>query len=69
VLVDGATWRVRGLRGGVIDTLAGGATSALVDGAGAQAGFQLPRAVAAAPDDSILVADTGNHALRRIVAP
>ena len=69
VLVDGATWRIRGLRGSVIDTIAGGATSELVDGAGAAAGFQLPHAVAAAPDGSILVADTGNHAIRRIAAP
>ena len=69
VLVDGATWRIRGLRGGVIDTIAGGATSERVDGAGPSAGFQLPHAAAAAPDGSILVADTGNHALRRIVAP
>ena len=69
VLVDGATWRIRGLRGSVIDTIAGGATSELVDGAGSAAGFQLPHAVAAAPDGAILVADTGNHALRRIAAP
>lgn len=69
VLVDGATWRVRGMRNGLIDTIAGGATAALVDGAGASAGFQMPHAVAAAPDGSILVADTGNHALRRIVCP
>jgi hypothetical protein len=61
---------VRGLGGGgAIDTIAGGATSSLVDGVGASAGFQLPHGAAAAPDGSILVTDTGNHALRRIVVP
>lgn len=69
VLVDGATWRIRGLRGNVIDTIAGGATAELADGDGARAGFQMPHAAVAAPDGSILVADSGNHALRRIVAP
>jgi DNA-binding beta-propeller fold protein YncE len=70
VLVDGATWRLRAIgSGGVIDTHAGGATSSLVDGLGANAGFQLPHGAAAAPDGTLLVVDTGNHALRRIVAP
>lgn len=67
LLIDGATWRVRALGAGTVDTLAGGATSSPVDGAGASAGFQLPHAAAAAPDGTVLVADTGNHALRRLI--
>ncbi len=69
VLLDTAASRVRLLSGGQVVTLAGGARVDLVDGAGAQAGFALPRAAAAAPDGSVLVADSGNHALRRITLP
>lgn len=70
VILDGATWRVRAIgASGAIDTLAGGVTASLVDGSGASAGFQLPHAVAVAPDGSLLIADTGNRALRRITVP
>jgi N,N-dimethylformamidase beta subunit-like protein/NHL repeat-containing protein len=69
VLMDGATYRIRILHAGSIDTLAGGTTAAAVDGDGASAGFALPRAAALAADGSLLVVDVGNHALRRIVLP
>jgi hypothetical protein len=69
VLLDAATYRVRLLAGGQVSTLAGGATSARVDGPGATAGFAFPRAAAFAADGSLLVADVGNHALRRITLP
>jgi DNA-binding beta-propeller fold protein YncE len=66
VLLDGASARVRALRNGVVDTLAGGRSGSLTDGAGSDVHFRFPRAVAIAPDGSILVVDVADHALRRI---
>jgi hypothetical protein len=65
-LLDAASYRIRILQNGAVRTLAGGATSALVDGAGSDAGFSLPRAAVFAADGSLVVCDTGNHALRKI---
>ncbi|MBI4508859.1 MAG: hypothetical protein HY698_04435 [Deltaproteobacteria bacterium] len=67
LLLDGATFRLRALDEGRIDTLAGGATARLVDGPGSIAGFGLTRAAATAPDGSIFVVDSENRALRRVV--
>ncbi|WP_425603982.1 gluconolaconase [Luteimonas kalidii] len=50
---------------GRVRTLAGGARG-FVDGAGAQARFDTPTALAVAGDGTVWVADTGNRALRRI---
>jgi sugar lactone lactonase YvrE len=36
------------------------------DGRGTEARFALPHAIAVAPDGSLIVADTGNHSIRRI---
>jgi sugar lactone lactonase YvrE len=69
VLLDGATARVRALRNGVVDTLAGGRGAPGIDGSGSEAGFGFPRGVAAAPDGSLLVVDVEQHALRRITLP
>jgi len=69
LLLDEATARVRALSGSNIDTLAGGQRGGTVDGCGSGAGFGGPRALAAAPDGSILVADAREHALRRITFP
>jgi glucose/arabinose dehydrogenase len=66
VFLDGASARVRALRNGVVDTLAGGLKVGTLDGAGDAAGFSFPRALAVAPDGSILVVDLADHALRRI---
>ena len=66
VFIDEATARIRALRSGTIDTLAGGQQGGTVDGAGARAGFAGPRALAAAPDGSVLVVDAPGHSLRRI---
>lgn len=66
VFIDGASARVRALRDGMVETLAGGRQSGTIDGAGDEAAFGWPRALAVAPDGSILVADPREHALRRI---
>lgn len=52
---------------GRVRTLAGSARG-FADGSGAQARFDTPTALALAADGSVWVADTGNHALRRIDA-
>jgi hypothetical protein len=50
-----------------IGTLAGVAgTAGASDGPAATAQFNAPRGIAAAPDGSVYVADTGNHTIRRI---
>jgi len=66
IFLDGASARVRALRNGVVDTLAGGQKGGTVDGDGDDAGFSFPRAVAVAPDGSIYVVDLAEHALRRV---
>jgi phospholipase/lecithinase/hemolysin/sugar lactone lactonase YvrE len=48
-----------------VSTLAGGAPG-FVDGAGTAARFNAPSALALADDGALYVADTGNHAIRRI---
>lgn len=55
---------------GQVRTLAGaptgGAVGGYADGTGPQARFAAPAGIAIAPDGSLLVADTGNHRLRRV---
>lgn len=50
---------------GVVTTLAG-STAGFADGTGAEAQFSLPYGVAIAPDGTIVVADGGNHCIRRV---
>ncbi len=50
---------------GSVTTLAGGGRG-FVDGPGARARFATPSALALAPDGALVVADTGNHAIRRV---
>jgi len=57
---------VRAIRGGSIDTLAGGLRGRTVDGSGSQAAFGAPRGVAIAPDGSAYVVDANEHTLRHI---
>jgi sugar lactone lactonase YvrE len=66
VFLDGASGRVRSLRGDIVDTLAGGRSGGGTDGFGSDVRFGFPRSLAIAPDGSILVVDTEQHALRRI---
>jgi DNA-binding beta-propeller fold protein YncE len=52
-----------------VETLAGSAGEAgSADGPAEAARFNNPRGIAAAPDGSVYVADTGNHTIRRIAA-
>jgi hypothetical protein len=66
VFVDGATARVRWLRSGAVETVAGGQHGGTIDGAADTAGFGWLRGVAVAPDGRIFVVDAREHALRRI---
>jgi hypothetical protein len=49
-----------------VTTVAGGAGPGLVDGAGVDARFDTPSGLVAVADGSVVVADTGNDALRRV---
>jgi len=53
---------------GTVTTLAGNGKPGLLDGAALTAGFDTPSALAAGRDGVLYVADTGNHAVRRIGA-
>jgi sugar lactone lactonase YvrE len=55
------------LAGGAVSTLAGsGGTLGNLDGTGTAARFDLPCGVALTPSGDLVVADTGNHFLRRV---
>ncbi|MDX6692493.1 MAG: hypothetical protein QOF02_96 [Blastocatellia bacterium] len=60
--------RIRAVdRQGVVRTLAGGDAPGYADAIdGVQARFHTPCGIAVAPDGSLVVADTGNHRLRRV---
>ncbi|MFY9554255.1 MAG: IPT/TIG domain-containing protein, partial [Blastocatellia bacterium] len=52
-----------------VSTLAGTGERGLTDGNGSVARFFTPRAVAVSQSSAILVADSGNHVLRRVLLP
>jgi sugar lactone lactonase YvrE len=54
---------------GTVSTIAGGSYLGSDDGIGPAAGFVAPGGLAFLPDGSLAVADTGNHAIRRIRLP
>lgn len=51
---------------GQVRTIAGGSEPGFIDGAGAEARFDTPCGIAVAEDGSLIVADTGNHRIRRV---
>jgi sugar lactone lactonase YvrE len=51
---------------GLVRTLAGGGEPGFKDGAGEEARFDTPCGIAIARDGSLLIADTGNHRIRRV---
>jgi hypothetical protein len=53
-------------RDGQVRTLAGGGEPGFADGVGQEARFDTPCGIAVAEDGSLLVADTGNHRIRRV---
>ncbi|WEF34829.1 NHL repeat-containing protein [Pseudoduganella chitinolytica] len=53
---------------GTVTTIAGGERPGDADGSGAAAAFDTPSGIAVTPDGTLYVADTGNHAVRRIGA-
>lgn len=65
-VADGFNDRIRVIEAGAVRTLAGDGRPGLVDGTGAQTRFDTPGGVALAADGALWVADTGNHALRRV---
>jgi RHS repeat-associated protein len=66
-IADTAANRIRRVSpGGTITTVAGGGTQLGDGGAATGARLSLPQAVAAAPDGTLYVADTGQHRVRMI---
>ena len=67
IVADHNRIRAVDIRSGAVCTLAGSGTSGLDDGAAAAARFRQPGGVAVDAHGDILVADTGNQCVRRIV--
>src|SRR5262249_2522209 len=58
--------RIRAIEDGRVRTIAGGDGPGFHDGHGAEARFDTPCGIAVNTDGSLLVADTGNHRIRRV---
>ena len=58
--------RIRAIENGRVRTIAGGDEPGFRDGKGGEARFDTPCGIAVNNDGSLLVADTGNHRIRRV---
>ncbi len=58
--------RIRAIENGQVRTIAGGDEPGFRDGRGPEARFDTPCGIAVNTDGSLLVADTGNHRIRRV---
>ena len=67
-VADSGNNRIRRIAGGVVSTVAGTGHGALVDGATSVAEFKQPSGISIDEAGDILVADSGNHAIRKISA-
>jgi sugar lactone lactonase YvrE len=65
-VADTGNERIRRVSGGIVSTLAGNGTPALVDGPGAIASFYSPYGVAVDSSSNVYVADYGNDKIRAI---
>ncbi len=65
-VADTENHRIRAIANGKVTTLAGGFDPGARDGAVSKARFRWPEGVAITADGSVLVADTGNHRIRKI---
>jgi len=65
-VADGFNDRIRVIEAGVVRTLAGDGRPGFLDGPGTQARFDTPGGLALGDDGALWIADTGNHALRRV---
>jgi streptogramin lyase len=67
IITDCGNHRVRKITpDGTVSTLAGSGSAGFADGAGAAAQFNLPDGVAVDGEGSIIIADYGNHRVRKI---
>jgi serine/threonine-protein kinase len=71
LVADAGNHRIRILAPttGAVSTLAGGGGAALADGVGTACAFDTPSGIAVDANGAVLVADTGNNALRKIIVP
>jgi sugar lactone lactonase YvrE len=67
IIADQCNHRVRKITpDGTVSTLAGSGSEGLADGAGAAAQFNCPVGVAVDGEGNIIIADTGNHCVRKL---
>jgi sugar lactone lactonase YvrE len=57
---------IRAIENGRVRTIAGGGEPGFRDGRGAEARFDTPCGIAVGADGALLIADTGNHRIRRV---
>ena len=66
VVADTSDYAIRLVAAGSVTTLAGTTTAGYVDAVGQAARFSSPQGVALAGDGAVIVADSGNHRIRRV---